>query len=448
MTSRLVGFVVLLGCGGPTAVHPVSPPPTPVPVASPRSPPIEDERPRPKLSIDWKTTRVTTDEEALALWQRIAPTGGDWEDKLAEVPTDKPVARALAVALLHGGNFRCPAVVTTHNCKRHAFDLEPPKPAEGFDAPCLRRLLALWSIDQLELGDRARVRDALLQIVQLPPPESQLVSAVFQTLNEGDHDEQMIFYETAWAAGQHDLVNATIGNLDEAHLIEAVTRLHIDGALEILSAQAHRDAYLAAITDEHLATKTRTTAMVELAASDVHETDAKAKLSFDVRSALIAATASPNCAVAAVAARTLEATGLKQYLPTRPRTRTEKALMRGLCVLASYEPLQRADESSLLISYVPARGLERVTVTYDPLGEVDRDGDGDPHTQHETILIPRAEVVVPDVEDLARAMTSCTGTTCQSDDRQYRFTFKGGELTRLEIADRPPCLDTPEVPRP
>ncbi len=438
---RLCLFALLAACGTAPIAPPVAPPPVAPIVVAPAPRPLEDDRPKPKLAIDWRTTKVTTDEEALALWQKIAPTGADWDDKLAEIPTDKPVARALAIALLHGGNFACPAIVTTHNCKRHAFDLEPPKPTDGFDAPCLRRLLALWSIDQLEAGDRTTVRSDLLDIVRLPPPESQLISAVFQTLNEGDHDEQMLFYETAWDAKQRDLVNANIGNLDEPHLIEAVTRLHIDGALEILSAQAHRAAYLAALTDEQLATKTRTMAIGELATSEE-------KLSFDVKSALIAATASPNCAVAAVAARTLEQKGLKQYLPTRPKIRTEKAMMRGLCVLASYEALQQADESSLLISYVPARGLERVTVSYDPLGEVDTDGDGDPHTVHTTLLVPRAEVVVPDVEDLARAMTACTGTKCASDDREYRFTFKGGELTRLEIADRPPCLDIPDVSRP
>ena len=341
--------------------------------------------------------------------------------------------------MLRGGNFKCPAVVTTHNCKRHAFDLEPPQPTDGLDAPCLRRLLALWSIDQLDPQDRPQVRDALLDIVQLPPPESQLIAAVFQTLNEGDHDEQLVFYEAAWAAGQRDLVNATIGNLDEAHLIEAVTRLHIDGALEILSAEAHRATYLAAVTDEHLAPKVRSQAITELAA-------AEPKLSFDVRSALIAAASSPDCGVAAMAARTLDQRGEHRYVPSRPKVRTQAALMRGLCVLASYEGLQRADESSLLASYVPARGLERIAVTYDPLAEVDTDGDGDPHTQHETTLVPRAEVVVPDVEDLAHAMAHCTGTTCTSDDREYRFSFRGGELFRLEIVDRPPCLDKPEIP--
>jgi hypothetical protein len=437
---KLRVLVFLAACGTAPVARPVAP--TPAPVAKPaRVVPLPDGPRKPKLAIDWAATHVTGDEEALALWHQIAPTGADWDEKLPEIPTDKPVARALAIALLRGGNFRCPAVVTTHNCRRHAFDLEPPRPTDGLDAPCLRRLLALWSIDQLEPADRPAVRAELLDIVQVPPPESQLISAVFQTLNEGDHDEQMVFYEAAWRAGQRDLVNATIGNLDEPHLLEAVTRLHIDGALEILSAEAHRATYLAAVTDEQLGAKVRIQAMTELAA-------AEQKPSFDVTSALINAASSADCAVAASAARTLEQRGDRRFVPARPKLHTDKALMRGLCVLASYEGLQRADETSLLASYIPARGLERISVTYDPLAEIDTDGDGDPHTQHETTLVPRAEAVVPEVEDLARAMAHCTGTTCSSDDREYRFSFRAGELFRLEIADRPPCLDKPEIPAP
>ena len=438
---KLSALVLLAACGTSPVARPVTPRRATVSVAPAPVVPLPEGPRKPKLAIDWASTHVTTDEQALALWRQIAPTGADWDEKLPEIPTDKPIARALAVAMLRGGNFKCPAVITTHNCKRHAFDLEPPRPTDGLDAPCLRRLLALWSIDQLEAPDRPAVRAELLDIAQLPPPESQLISAVFQTLNEGDHDEQMLFYETAWHAGQRDLVNAAIGNLDEPHLIAAVTHLHIDGALEILSAEAHRATYLAAVTDEQLAPKARIQAMTELAA-------AEQKPTFDVTSALIAAAGSPDCAVAAVAARTLDQRGDHRYVPSRPKVHTEKALMRGLCVLASYEALQRADEPSLLASYVPARGLERIAVTYDPLGEIDSDGDGDPHTTHETTLVPRAEVVVPDVEDLARAMTHCTGTTCSSDDREYRFSFRMGELFRLEIADRPPCLDKPEIPAP
>jgi hypothetical protein len=117
-------------------------------------------------------------------------------------------------------------------------------------------------------------------------------------------------------------------------------------------------------------------------------------------------------------------------------------MMRALCVLASYEPL-RPDEPSLLVSYVPPKGLERVLVEYDALSDTDTDGDGDPHTRRSIDLIPRAELALPEAEDLSRAMQRCTGTVCKSADREFRFSFKSTNaellLSRLEIVERPPC---------
>ena len=119
--------------------------------------------------------------------------------------------------------------------------------------------------------------------------------------------------------------------------------------------------------------------------------------------------------------------------------------MRSLCVLASFEALQRSDEASLLPTYVPPRGLERVVITYDPLSDADSDGDGDPHTTHSAELVPRVDAMLPEIEDLVRAMQHCTGAICVSDDHEFRFVFRtgGGELllSRIELADRPPCTE-------
>jgi hypothetical protein len=121
--------------------------------------------------------------------------------------------------------------------------------------------------------------------------------------------------------------------------------------------------------------------------------------------------------------------------------------MRAVCVLASYEALQQADEPSLLSTYLPARGLERITITYDPLSDTDTDADGDPHTTHTAELVARGDAVLPELEDLVRAMQHCTGAICVSDDHEFRFVWApagkpgGGEvvLSRIELADRPPC---------
>src|SRR6185369_5483522 len=118
------------------------PPPAP-------DPDLNRPPPRKLLDIDWSKVALTDDTAALALWRRIAPTGTDWEDKLQEIPAGP--ARPLAIAELHGGNFLC-TKPPAGDCARPVYDVDPPAGAAGFDDPCLRRLLALWALDQIDDG--------------------------------------------------------------------------------------------------------------------------------------------------------------------------------------------------------------------------------------------------------------------------------------------------------
>lgn len=397
-------------------------------------PDLNRQPPKKLLSIDWAAVPLATEADALALWAQIAPTGEDWEEKLDEVPA--PVARKLAVALLRAGNFTCMKPAPGGDCAPPVFDVDAPAHAAGLGEPCLRRLLALWSIAQIEVNDFPKVLDAFRGIAAIPPPESQLVATALRAVPDWERAALLELIVIAARAGQRDVVASEVGRLDEAQLIEAATKHHIDSALEVLSEKAHRPAYLAAITDEALPASARIKAMTELWGDDPPDAD--------LRAALVKAAGSKDCAVAAHAAHVIaQRTGDRRYLPTRPRARTPEAMLRGLCVLASYEALQQADEPSLLATYVPPKGLERVVVEYDALSDVDADGDGDPHTRRTIDLVPRTELVVPEATDLARAMKQCTGTTCTSADHEFRFTFKplNGELwlSRLEVIERPPC---------
>lgn len=414
--------------------------PGPTKLDEPRAPDPDLDRPPPHklLDIDWSKVALTDDATALALWHQIAPTGADWEDKLQEIPAGP--ARPLAIAVLHGGNFLC-TKPPTGDCARPVYDVDPPAEAAGFDDPCLRRLLALWSLDQLAEDDLPVLQRALAGLAALPPPESQLVAAAIHAVPEDDHEARLAILATAWRAGQRDLVASAVGALDETHLTAAVRQHHIDSALEVLSAETDRAVYLAAMGDEALGTRARTMAIGDLAALSTSD-----KLEPDLAAALVAAVASKDCGVAAAAARALDQHGDHRFVPRRPRTANPGQRMRALCVLASYEGLLRNDEASLVPSYVPARGLERMTITYDAYSEDDADGDGDLHTAHTAELVPRGEAVLPELEDLVRAMQHCTGTICVSDEHEFRFVWtRAGELSRIELADRPPC--TPPAPR-
>jgi hypothetical protein len=441
----IAAIACLAGCGG-TPRTPDLPRPRPAGAqpdtgARPTAPDPDLNRPPPRklLAIDWSATPLSSEADALAVWDRIAPTGEDWEEKLDEVPAQ--AARPLAVALLRAGRFTCAGPPPAGDCAPLQLEVPEPGHAAGLADPCLRRLLALWSLAQLEAGDLPRVTDALRAIAAIPPPESQLVAAALRAVPDADQAELLSLIVTAARAGQRDVVDAAAGRLDEAHLIEA-SRSHVPGALQVLSAEGHRAAYLAAVVDEDMATAARTQAIADLVAADARAAP-DGKLGPDLLAALVKAAAARDCAVAAAAARALEQHGERRYVPARPRTRAPEAMMRALCVLASYEPLRDAGEPSLLAGYVPPKGLERVLVEYDALSDVDTDGDGDPHTRRSVDLISRNEVALPEVEDLARAMQRCTGGICRSIDREFRFTFKpiNGELwlSRLEIIERPPC---------
>lgn len=431
-------ILVLASCGpaprGPIATSTVQPPAPDAGVARAPDPDLEHAPVKPKLSIAWDTVPLGSDADANAVWKEIAPTGDDWEEKLDEIPVAK--AGPLAVALLHAGNFTCVPARPKKDCAPLVLDVDEPAPTATMADPCLRRLLALWSIAALEADDVPKVFDALRGIAAIPPPESQLVAAAIEAVPESDPAHRLELIALAFKAGQRDLANGRVGTLDEAHLIEAITKHHIDGALDVLTVDSHRSVFLAAITDETLNPKARAEAISELVAP-------LDKLPADAKAALTTAVKAKDCYVAAAAARALEVRGDRRFVPRRPRTSSPDVMMRALCMLASYERFQPNDESSLMPEFVPAKGLQHVVIAFDALSEIDRDGDGDPRTERTANVIPKSEVVVPEIDDMVRAFRHCKGTTCSSDDRDFRFGLKlvGGELwlASIELVERPPC---------
>lgn len=378
--------------------------------------------------------RLASDADSIALWTKLALTPDDWHEKLEEVPRE--LDRPLAIALLREGNFNCVPAKPAGDCVHQVFDIPEPAPTSGLTDPCFRRLVALWAIERLEPVDVPPVMDGLRKIATLPPPESQLTVAALKAVPDSEPARRLELIVLAFQAGQRDIANNALGQLDEPFLIEAVTKHHIDGALEMLPASTQRATYLAAVADDKLPTKARTTAISELVAIDD-------KLAPDLKAALVKATAASDCAVAASAARVLVQKGEPKYAPKRPRSAAVAPVMRGLCVLASYEKLQGNDEPSLLPGYLPPKGLERIKVSYDALSDTDPDGDGDPHTEHAVDLVARAEAVLPEIDEVIRAMTSCKGQVCRTENHELTFGFKnvGGEmlLYRMEIVERPPC---------
>jgi hypothetical protein len=184
---RSLVLIAVAACGtppnGPVAQKPEPPKPAPTDAApKPPDPDLHREPPKPLLSIDWATVPLSTEAEANAVWATIAPTGADWEEKLDEIPVAK--AGPLAVAMLRSGNFTCVPPQPKKDCAPLVLDVDGPAPTAGMSDPCLRRLLALWSLGAVDDADLPQIYDALKQIVAIPPPESQLVAAAIQAVHD------------------------------------------------------------------------------------------------------------------------------------------------------------------------------------------------------------------------------------------------------------------------
>ncbi len=455
---KLVTPLVLLACAGLTAAcgaAPAPPPlapapvrparvvhPTPVPADRPDDPP-----PRRWVQVDWSTVHLASDADAIALWKRIAPTGEDWDVKLGEVPT--PIAHQLAIALLHEGNFTCvlPQPIV-QQCAMPPVDLGDPAPNATIAEPCLRRWLAIWALGQLDESDLPAIHDSLLALAAMPPPENQLVSAALSFAPSDDGALRLELLALAAAAGHTDLASSSVGGLDTAALTEAATRLHIDGAVEVLSAEANRAVYLTAVADKKLRLVTRIESLHDLV--DADDASNNGKPLPDLQRLLVATTRDTDCELAATAADLLREHGDLRFVPTRPHTRSPAVMMRQLCVLASWDRLPPSDQLPL-DSWLPLQGVDQAVVTYDPNNTIDADGDGDPHFERVTDRISRDQFQLPDLEQMVAAFAHCTGTTCKTDDREFRFGFKpgpGGDLllASVDSIDRGPC-DKSAIPK-
>jgi hypothetical protein len=399
----------------------------PAPAAQPRVMTAEDPVPTtPRPDIDWAHVKLDTDDDVRGLWQRLAPNAST-AVSFSAIP--EPVAHRLARVLLHDGNFRCAPLGPV--CPGVPQDLTAVRDQSDLTDPCFRRLLAEWAVDQLELDDFHALHDALAGILDIPPPDDELPSAVLTKAHELGlgFDEVTAMVQRAWKAGHRDVVRAVLADFAPDQLAQLYRAAHIDGVLDTLPASDYRDLFLAAIDDDQLATQTRASAISELI-------DGVATLPADLHTALVAATRGKDCSVAGVAALALARLGDHAYAPKWPRSPKLDVMMRSLCELTAYEHDQRSDEPSYLPGYIAPRGFTFTHTIYDPYV--------DPPDRRAVERVTPAQAILPELDDLVGAMRHCEGTVCRSDRREFRFGFSRGEggllLSSIEVVDLPPCV--------
>jgi hypothetical protein len=319
------------------------------------------------------------DAAALALWKVVAPTGADYEDRLAAIPADEAIRRPMARALLAEGNVACDKVIDAGACGEEILEFEPLDPKADLGAPCLRRRLALWSIDQLEPADVTGLGEALAGLVALKEPETELPAAAFAALPAGNDELRLTLLAAAIDADRAALAETeSAGLTGDAAIVTAATTLHLDAAVARLDEKRHRGLLLAALADDTLEVATRV-AIVDDFAGDTGK---------DVVAALTALAADTSCELAMTAAVALAERGDPSRLPSRPGASGDDAdLERALCLI-SHDPDPARREArwrELLAPKVIVRAI-----TSNDFGDAEEEGDeadpSDPDAAEGTIV--------------------------------------------------------------
>lgn len=379
-----------------------------------------DDPPKKYVHIDWAKVVIQNDQDAIEIWQRINPTTEDLAMKLGEIPQNFAITKPLARAMLRTGNFICPSRNIGTACSPMMELIDTPADAT-LTEPCLRRELALWSIDQLDDDDAVSVAPALVAIAGLPLPETELPNAAFALLPLGP-DGDALLYDMAIAAHRvHRTVPLSGENmpavlarlLNEHHLEEALTHLTVD--------QARREI-LAAIGDPQLSVTARREALLDVVEFNDGAMDA------DIRTTLQRTARDATCELAGLASRAL-GIALVPSASTKPL-----AQLRALCLAAHAEITLR--------DFIDRRGLTRV-VYGDSEGVVEDQAEGNSITT----LTPDQVGTLGELEKRAMRGTCVVKAgvvTCKDAQVRAQFTFHRGRLTRIAVEELPPACAMPK----
>lgn len=331
----------------------------------------------PAFGIDWPQLALRSDADALAVWRRMALANDD-TDLVWQIP-EGPWRLPLATALLHGGNFTCPAARLAPTCRSPRA-----RPPAALGDPCARLGLASWALWIVRQSDEsvAGVADVLRAIVRQPASNGVLVKAALDAA-ERDPALHKELLATAWRSRP----------LQREELLPVISRYDGDGAF-----------------------------LDQLVGKPPG--------------------ANADCTTIAVAAWALDQKGRPSLDPVLPRTGGVSAMMRALCVLESYRELHGTGGDPRA-SFITDEGLELTWFHYLRYpDDRDRDGDGDPRTRRVIETVPGPDVDLPDDLAAALGHCSGTTCLSAMHIYRFVFTAApdgGLRLGALEVRSRPPC---------
>jgi hypothetical protein len=390
---RLAAVALLIAACGPA---PRAPAPVAAPTPPPPAPPQVDAAPVDPLGIDWSTLDYHDDDHALAIWDRLALTGDNWQQRLSLIPDDASALReALARSLLRQGNFACASTEVRLDCDRTVREFTPVSDSATLTDPCLRRELAFWSLDQLDSTTlQTELAADLIALATLPPPEEELNRAALARVDDETLRLQML--DATERAGNETVADESLGNLSQSGLEHAALTLHIDGAVDVLDATESPTFFASALLTKGLRRDTRIRVARDLAnvTLALDESDpARAQ----VLSALETATRDADCALAGAATASL-ATARGRAVRLLPKKPDARAYRHAFCA---------ALHSGVDTDWLPFLGASGLVIENE-----EPDDSGTPTRTIERIKL--ADLTdLPFSSDLAAALPRCAATATE-----------------------------------
>ena len=356
------------------------------------------------------------DADADAKWRALAPREATWDAQQEQIPEQD--RKRLALELLWQGGFRCDRTRDRPHCALPP-EIDPPRPDEGLEAPCFRRVLAGWALLQLTGSDPAAWSGIARSIMSLPAPETELKLQVLEMFAEDAPDQLLGLLAEAARAG------FDVTREERTPLIASLPPADQRAAM-----RKWRVSPRSALEPAELAARDRNAALDEIAA---HNIDVETRLAVisalvpdsgpipeDLHQVMIEAAGDRDCWVAARFGAELAEHGDPRFAPERPRRRDVAANVRVLCMAA----FNAAGDDSLR-GYVPAGGTVEIYHRIDAAR----------HTRSDTSrIVHRNDTYIWESKDLRMAFGNCTTAHCAGGDHVVDLTFAPASDGGLELA--------------
>lgn len=271
-----------------------------------------------------------------------AVTGATLHDFIERLPA--PDRRPLAYRLIREGNLVC----TRRTEVMCTAMIAEPEDSETMSDPCLRRAMVIGLLG----AEPGAVPDDVLRA--LPTiGDDEMTQAFANVIPPTQRLELAAMLE---ALGKD--ATSIVMSVSAEEAADAVSRRHLEAAIDHVDARRAPDVLFAVIGDETYSPRAKIDAIFALRQVVPDPMAGRSAAGERLAAALVPLIDHDDCRLAArVAEARWELVDDHRALPVNPRTRDRARMMRALCILAEY---QGYNVDEIVATYLPAKGVEVV----------------------------------------------------------------------------------------